>query len=141
MQRVVIDTSTLVGAVLHANSVPHRAWLNAQQTCEVLACRETFVEIETVLHRDRLNRYVDEVARDRFLEIYRISVEWIEVSQSDLAAVEPSCRDPRDDVFLALAYAGGANLIVSSDKDLLVMHPWRGIPILTPTEFLTQFSV
>ncbi len=140
MPRVVIDTSTLVGAVLHANSVPHRAWLHAQQTCDLLACRETFVEIETVLHRDRLIRYADEVTRDRFLEIYRISVEWVEISQSDLTAVKPSCRDPRDDIFLALAHAGDANLIVSSDKDLLVLHPWRGIPILSPAEFLIEFS-
>lgn len=138
MRRVVIDTSTLVGALIHANSVPHRAWLFAEQKCEILACRQTFDEIETVLHRDRLSRYVDEVTRDRFIEIYRISVEWVELLQSDMAPVEPSCRDPRDDVFLALAYAGGANLIVSSDKDLLVMHPWRGIAILTPAQFLVE---
>jgi hypothetical protein len=141
MRRVVFDTSSLVGAVLHASSAPHRSWIIAQESCEILACHETFREIETVLHGVKLSRYIDTVTRDQFLSNYRTSVEWVEISPSQLTDVDPSCRDPKDNVFLALAHVGAADLIVSSDHDLLVMHPWRGIPILTPAEFLTQFSV
>jgi hypothetical protein len=140
MRRVVFDTSSLVGVVLHALSVPHRAWLIAQESCEILACHETFSEIETVLYRVKLSRYIDTVTRDQFLSNYRASVEWVEISQSQLTAVDLSCRDPKDNVFLALAHVGGADLIVSSDHDLLVLHPWRGIPILTPSQFVSQFS-
>jgi uncharacterized protein len=56
--------------------------------------------------------------------------------------VEPTetvreCRDPKDDKYLALAAAGQADVIVSSDiRHLLSMHPWRGIPILSPADFL-----
>lgn len=94
-----------------------------------------------MLHRDRLSRYVDAVTRDRFLSMYKASVEWVEVSQSYLTAHEPQCRDPRDNVFLALAQAANADIIVSSDQDLLALHPWRGIPILTPAQFLSQFTI
>ena len=46
---------------------------------------------------------------------------------------DPSdCRDPKDDKFLELALNGKATHIVSGDEDLLVLHPFRGIPILTP---------
>ena len=143
MLRIVIDTSTLVGAALHvhAASVPHRAWLHAQHSYELLACRETFSEIESVLHRDRLKRYLEPVTRDEFLALYEASVEWVEVSPTHVATVEPACRDPKDNIFLALAQAGGADIIVSSDKDLLVMHPWRGIAILTAAEFLAQAEI
>jgi hypothetical protein len=139
MPRIVIDTSTLVGAALHANSVPHRAWLRAQLSCELLACHETFSEIESVLHRDRLSRYLEPATRDEFLDLYQASVEWIEVSPAQLAAIDPSCRDLKDNIFLALAEAGDADLIVSSDRDLLVLSPWNGIPILTPAQFVAQF--
>lgn len=139
MQRVVFDTSSLVGAVLHVESVPHRTWLHAQESCEVLGSRETLLEIETILHRNRLSRYIDAVTRDGFLSNYRASVEWVEISPSQLAAVDPSCRDPKDNIFLALAYAGGADVIVSSDHDLLVLHPWREIAIVTPAQFLARF--
>jgi predicted nucleic acid-binding protein len=46
------------------------------------------------------------------------------------------CRDPGDNQFLELAETAEAELIVSSDADLQVLHPWRGIPILPPSAFL-----
>jgi predicted nucleic acid-binding protein len=46
------------------------------------------------------------------------------------------CRDPKDDKFLELAVNGNATLIVSGDKDLQVLHPFRNIPVLSPREFL-----
>jgi predicted nucleic acid-binding protein len=46
------------------------------------------------------------------------------------------CRDPKDDKFLELAINGEATVIISGDKDLLVLNPFRTIPILSPREFL-----
>ena len=51
------------------------------------------------------------------------------------------CRDPKDDKFLALALDGSADVIIAGDEDLLVLHPWRGIPILSPREFLGRFAI
>jgi predicted nucleic acid-binding protein len=48
------------------------------------------------------------------------------------------CHNPKDDMVLALALGGRADVIVSGDKDLLSLSPHRGIPILTPREFLTM---
>jgi putative PIN family toxin of toxin-antitoxin system len=138
--RAVFDTSTLVGAVIHATSVPHRAWLCAHDTCEIIATVETFAELEAVLNRDRLQRFIHRGSRDQFLRMYRDSVQWISLSEASLAAVLPDCRDPKDGMFLALALIGKANVLISSDQDLLVLHPWRGILILTPAQFLGQFG-
>ena len=49
------------------------------------------------------------------------------------------CRDPKDDKYLELAAASKASCIITGDKDLLVLHPFEGIPILTPFDFLNQF--
>ncbi len=48
------------------------------------------------------------------------------------------CRDPKDNKFLELAINGNATCIITGDKDLLVLHPFRGISILTPRLFLEQ---
>jgi putative PIN family toxin of toxin-antitoxin system len=48
------------------------------------------------------------------------------------------CRDPNDDMVLECAVASGAQIIVSGDKDLLVMGSYQGIRIVTPAEFLTE---
>ena len=46
------------------------------------------------------------------------------------------CRDPKDDKFLELAVSGSATHIVSGDQDLLDLHPFRGISIVSPRRFL-----
>jgi putative PIN family toxin of toxin-antitoxin system len=47
------------------------------------------------------------------------------------------CRDADDDdVVLATALAGKADVIVTGDEDLLVLKKFRGIEILSPRQFL-----
>lgn len=50
------------------------------------------------------------------------------------------CRDAKDDIFLDIAFAGHAEVIVSGDEDLLALHPFGNIPIVKPGEFLSSFS-
>jgi len=49
------------------------------------------------------------------------------------------CRDLTDDHLLSLAIEADADCIVTGDKDLLVLNPFRGIPIVTPAEFIKKF--
>lgn len=46
------------------------------------------------------------------------------------------CRDAKDNKYLELALASRATTIVTSDQDLLVLHPWRGVRILRPSAYL-----
>lgn len=46
-----------------------------------------------------------------------------------------TCRDPDDDAVLALAKTGTADVLITGDDDLLVLHPFDGLPILRPREF------
>jgi putative PIN family toxin of toxin-antitoxin system len=54
------------------------------------------------------------------------------------AAMVRECRDHKDDKFLELALDGQADLLVTGDEDLLALHPWRGIPILSPADYLAR---
>jgi putative PIN family toxin of toxin-antitoxin system len=130
---IVFDASTLVGAVLKADSIPERALLRAQES-DVLALSTAIdCEIAEVLSRPKFARAVSLARRERFLEELRRSAIWFEPS----IAVN-DCRHAKDDKYLELALAAGANPIVSSDADLLVLHPWRGIPVLSPADFLAR---
>ena len=66
----------------------------------------------------------------RFLVALLKETELVEITTSVTA-----CRDDKDNKFLELAVSGNAD-IVSGDEDLLVLNPFRGIPILTPRNFL-----
>jgi predicted nucleic acid-binding protein len=58
---------------------------------------------------------------------------------ADMPSIQ-ACRDPKDDKFLALAAAGTAACIVSGDGDLLALNPFRGIPIITPADFVQRYD-
>jgi putative PIN family toxin of toxin-antitoxin system len=136
IRRVILDTSTLVSAALRIGSVPHQALLKALASCDVCASAETLAELEQVLDRDKFDRYLDRELRRSFVALMRRHVHLFAVQDADREAVEPPCRDPKDNQFLALALAAEADALVSSDEDLLVLHPWRGIAIVTPAKFV-----
>ena len=51
------------------------------------------------------------------------------------------CRDPKDNKFLELAVSGDATHLVTGDDDLLVLHPFRGVAIVTSQAFLDEHSL
>ena len=130
---VVFDASTFVSAVLKADSLPERALLRAiDEANRLILSQEVEDEYREVIFRPKFDRFVSVERRQRILDIVVVAAERVEVTE----AVQ-ECRDPKDDKYLALAAAGRADVIVSSDaRDLLSMHPWRGIFILSPAGFL-----
>ena len=96
--------------------------------------------MEAVLARPQFLKYAPSEALLAFVEAIRAEGRLFAISAEDATSAAPRCRDPKDDMFLTLAEVARAEVIVSSDKDLLVLHPWRGIPILTPAQFVQQFS-
>jgi putative PIN family toxin of toxin-antitoxin system len=57
--------------------------------------------------------------------------EWVDIDVEVTA-----CRDPKDDKFLSLALSGSATHIVTGDADLLALHPFREIEIVSPGAFV-----
>ena len=100
---------------------------------------ETLAELEEVLGRGKFDRYRDRDSRRAFVALIVQRAHLFAVDIAALSTVDPPCRDPKDNQFLALAQVAEADVLVSSDEDLLVLHPWRGIPILTPAEYLARF--
>jgi uncharacterized protein len=131
VRRVVLDASTLVGALLKPDSTPRQALDLARGRAEILLSPAVEDELRRVLLRPRFRRYFAPGEAERFLTL----VAGIAVLVEPVTAVS-ECRDPQDDKYLALALDGGAEVIVSSDKDLLALDPWRGIRILSPAEFV-----
>ena len=52
-----------------------------------------------------------------------------------VALPAPVCRDPDDDHVLAVAAECGAELLLSADKDLLVLREHEGTAIVHPRDF------
>ncbi len=132
--RYVIDTNVIVSSLLFENSIPSKAFRYVLKQGEVLLSIELLEELSDVLGREKFNRFVTSEERDEFLETFierAILIEVIKVIEK-----VQECRDSKDDKILELALNGGAGYIVSGDKDLLVLNPFRDVKIVTPEEFL-----
>ena len=140
IQRVVFDTSTLVGVALKSGSVPQRAFGLALRQCEVCTSTATLAELDDVLSRDKFDRYMPRTTRLALAALLRLHAHHVEVTTDDEAALQPLCRDSKDNKFLALAKIAGAEFLVSSDDDLLTLHPWCGVQVITPAAFVTLFA-
>ena len=130
---VVFDASSLVSAALKADSNPERALLRAiTAPNRLIVSAEVEAEYREVLSRPKFDRFVSIGRRQSILDIAIMAAERVEPTE-----IVRECRDPKDDKYLALAAAGKADIIVSSDvRHLLSMHPWRGILILSPVDSL-----
>jgi len=128
---IVFDASTLIGVLLKADGVPERAFLRAEEIDVLALSPAVDAEIAGVLSRPKFARAIPASRCRQFLELLRGAAIWFEPSVR-----VADCRDMKDDKYLELALAAGAETIVSSDNDLLVLHPWRGVRILNPASYL-----
>lgn len=133
IERFVLDTNVVVSAVLLPRSVPRQAFDLAFIRGIVLVSDSMLDELNDVLRRSRFERYVSEDERLQFLAKFIRDATVIEVTD-----VITDCRDSKDNKFLELAVSGSATCIISGDADLLVLHPFRGIPVMTPQGFVSQ---
>jgi len=131
--RFVFDTSAIISAALLKRSVSRKAFDKALDEGELLVSAETIDELNQVLGRVDFAKYVTEDERLEFLAVLLREATFAEVT-----VYVGECRDPSDNKFLELAVSGAAVCIVSGDQDLLVLHPFRGISIVTPRGFLDE---
>lgn len=129
--KFVFDTNTLVSAALFSKSVPRQAFDSAFSRGTLLTSEACLAELNQVLHRPKFARYLTPLEADLFISQYSLNVTSVIINSS-----LSDCRDLKDNKFLELSVDGQATSIISGDQDLLVLHPYRGIAVLSPVDFL-----
>ena len=87
------------------------------------------------MSREKFNRYVGAIDRNRFLAALVREAEWVAITEAFSV-----CRDPKDNMFLELAVSGDASAIISGDSDLLALSPFHGIAVVSPEGFLSSIK-
>jgi putative PIN family toxin of toxin-antitoxin system len=130
--RGVFDNNVLISAAL-LGGVPRKAFDILLDKGIVLVSVPVLLELADVLNRPKFDKYVTHDERMRFMVNFLKVAEMTEISESITV-----CRDPKDDKLLELAVSGTADFLVTGDKDLLVLNPFRGVEIISPREFLDK---
>lgn len=132
-ERIVLDTNVLISGALSITSTPARALEMAISTGDLLASMATLRELTEKLLSPKFDAYVSRDRREALLPRLSPLVQIVTILQTFHAS-----RDPNDDKFLDVAVNGRADVIVTGDGDLLSLHPFRGIAILTPAAYLER---
>ncbi len=130
----VIDTHNLISAFLFEYSTPKLAYDKAKQIGEISASNETLDEFCDVFVRPKFDKYVSFDKRLKLINDFSEIAALFTITETIT-----DCRDPKDNKFLELAVSANASCIITGDKDLLILHPFRGIPILNAADFLNKF--
>jgi uncharacterized protein len=132
--RVVLDANVYISALLVGRGCEEILTLGRTGVIRVLSSPEIIDEVASVLRRKfhwspaDIRLFLDEAC------------DLCQMIPFDPAEVEFPA-DPADAKILACAVAGKADVIVTGDKKhLLPLKRYRGIPIVSPAEFLEQIG-
>lgn len=131
MLRAVLDTNIFVSALLGKGPPAklYEAFRNGE--FELVCSKPLVAELADVLLRPELDIPPDDVKTAfRLLRQHAVFVR----PKHRLSV----CRDPEDNRFLESALSGAADFLVTGDRDLLALNPFRGIRIVSPSAFLTH---
>ncbi len=130
MYRVVADTSVVVSASINDGN-PHRFLLEAMLgiKCTLVTSDEIISEIREVLSRPKFRLNKNEI--NKTLSALESASDIVETTSKFRAA-----RDPDDDMLINAAYDGGADYIVSGDRDLLDLREFEGIKMVTVAKMM-----
>ncbi len=133
--RAIPDPNVLISAVINPRGTPGRIVAAAAQgRCALVASPHLLAEVEEVLGREALRRWVTPDEARRFLIVLDSLVEPVPDAPRPWAAV---ARDRGDDYLVALARAAGADALVSGGRDLTSLVDLVP-PVVTPAAFLAM---
>ncbi len=102
----------------------------------LLISQELLEEIVEVAERPEFRKYFELFELTDLLINLKQKAEMVQVSFP-----LDKCRDEKDNFLLSLAVDGSATHLLTGDKDLLVLHPFGAVQILTIAEYLSnEFS-
>ena len=131
--RVVLDTNVFISGVFFSG--PPRRILEAWRDGKLSVAFSVEILEEYQRVGDRLGEKYPSVDLRPFLQLLGVEGKLVDAGELD----ERVSPDSDDDKFLACALAAGSKLVISGDSDVLEVSGWKGVKVVTPAEFVSQY--
>lgn len=128
--KIVIDTNLLISFLI-GKELNELLQLVENNYIKIITSYEQIGEIIGVMGRPKLNKYIKDNSRRKLL--LRFLKRKAKIVQ--LKNKIDDCRDKKDNFILEMGIVGKAEYIVTGDKDLLELNPYKSINIVRYKEF------
>lgn len=131
--RIVLDTNVFISGIFFSGP-PYtilEAWRDG--SIQLAISPEIFQEYRQVA--EELSEKYPGVNISDFLDLLLVKAEMIDASPLP----SPVSADADDDKFIACAIVGSLQIIVSGDKHLLDISPYREVIVLKPRQFVDEY--
>jgi len=130
---IILDTNIIISGILFKGDMLRRLVARAMNQYQLIFSNETWDELAEVIQRNQFEKNLALGLRLRALAELARYAEIAEVK-----TIVTDCRDPKDNKFLSLALDADVRVIVTGDSDLKELHPFKGIEIYAPVEFMVK---
>ena len=135
MLKIVADTNVLISSLMEKGSSKAVLDLWVAEKFTLVTSHKLINELTTTLKKRKLANRISETDIEALLDLIH----------EDAIIVTPThtinaCRDPKDNKVLECAVEGKVDIIGTGDGDLLILHPFRNIDILTPADLIKRLK-
>jgi putative PIN family toxin of toxin-antitoxin system len=131
--KIVLDTNVLISGIFFSG--PPSTILHAWHSRKLQLCVSVDILEEYLNVAERLASRYAGIEYEGILEMIVQNSELVQAP--DLP--DRVSKDPDDDKFLACALASNTGIIVSGDRDLILVSGYANIQVLTPKAFVSEF--
>ncbi len=124
--KVIIDTNIFISVIIMKSRV-------LKDFLDCIGGEHTLCFSETLI-QEVLSVFLRFKATLKAIQVFQDIVSNSELFDPDQNI--KACRDPKDDFLLDLCEVSEAELLITGDKDLLVLKQWEITQIVTPKEFM-----
>jgi putative PIN family toxin of toxin-antitoxin system len=138
--RAVLDTNTLVSAILVPGGLPVRILFAAYANVFLCFSSDVIIsEVMSALGRERIRRkyHLDPAIMSR-VEAF-LSSDPVRVPLT--VSVRGVATHPEDDLILATALSAQADYLVTGDRQLQALRTFQSVQIVSPREFVTLLDL
>lgn len=132
--RVVVDPNLLVSQLIGKRSGNLLTEISSRGF-QLVVNEELIGEFEEVARRTKFRKYLPIEVVNALMQLLRNDSLWIR----DRLTIESICRDPDDDYLLALCKAAKAHVLLTGDKDMLVLKKYGRTRIMNARTFVDEF--
>lgn len=127
--KVIFDTNVWISFLIgkQLSSIKEKI---VSRHITIIVTEQLLSEIKLVTAREKLKKYFPKESVLELIELLETIGELIKIKPTHF-----NSRDPKDNFLLDLIDFSKADYLVTGDKDLIVLNPFKTATILTPADF------